>query len=114
MTIAVNQPDSLASFNVQGSPGAPGIGCCPSCTSTRDASSQARRAHNNRCMAYRVALLLPALAATLAAQYGTTPKASEQDYPVRAKLEKLSIGERIIIDAWLTALPFCFRPWRPR
>lgn len=51
-------------------------------------------------MAYRVALLLPALAATLAAQYGTTPKASEQDYPVRAKLEKLSIGAEYLVHSF--------------
>src|ERR1019366_1926194 len=51
----------------------------------------------NRCMAYRAALLLPALALTLAAQYGTTPKASAQDYPVRAKLENLSIGAEYLV-----------------
>jgi len=43
-------------------------------------------------MAYRAAFVLPLLAVTLAAQNGTTPKSSEQDYPVRAKRTKLSIG----------------------
>jgi hypothetical protein len=51
-------------------------------------------------MAYRVALLLPALAGTLAAQYGTTPKPSAQDYPVRAKLEKLSIGAEYLVHSF--------------
>ena len=51
-------------------------------------------------MAYRAALWLPALAGTLAAQYGTTPKASEQDYPVRAKLEKLSIGAEYLVHSF--------------
>jgi hypothetical protein len=51
-------------------------------------------------MAYRVALLLPALAGTLAAQYGTAPKASAQDYPVRAKLEKLSIGAEYLVHSF--------------
>ncbi len=57
------------------------------------------RAHN-RCMAYRAALLLPALAGTLAAQYGTTPKASAQDYPVHATLEKLSIGAEYTVHSF--------------
>jgi hypothetical protein len=51
-------------------------------------------------MAYRAALLLPALALTLAAQYGTTPKASAQDYPVRAKLENLSIGAEYLVHSF--------------
>ena len=58
------------------------------------------RPTTNKCMAYRIALLLPALAGTLAAQYGTTPKASEQDYPVRAKLEKLSIGAEYLVHSF--------------
>lgn len=68
-------------------------------------------------MPYRAAMLLPALAATLAAQpttmrtplpyahdylsrTGTTPKASEQDYPVRAKLQKLSIGAEYLVHSF--------------
>jgi hypothetical protein len=51
-------------------------------------------------MAYRAALLLPALAGALAAQYGTTPKASAQDYPVRAKLEKLAIGAEYLVHSF--------------
>jgi len=51
-------------------------------------------------MAYRTALLLPALAGTLAAQYGTTPKASELDYPVHAKLEKLAIGAEYLVHSF--------------
>jgi|HubBroStandDraft_1064217.scaffolds.fasta_scaffold00725_20 hypothetical protein len=51
-------------------------------------------------MPYRVALLLPALAGVLAAQYGTTPKASEQDYPVHAKLEKLAIGAEYLVHSF--------------
>jgi hypothetical protein len=51
-------------------------------------------------MLYRVALLLPALAGALAAQYGTTPKASEQDYPAHAKLEKLSIGAEYLVHSF--------------
>jgi len=51
-------------------------------------------------MAHRAALLLPALAGTLAAQYGTAPKASEQEYPVRAKLEKLSIGAEYLVHSF--------------
>jgi len=51
-------------------------------------------------MPYRAVLLLPALAGALAAQYGTTPKASEQDYPVRAKLEKLAIGAEYLVHSF--------------
>ena len=62
------------------------------------------------------ALWLPFLAGTLAAQstaawdvqaqrdkpaaIGTAPKASEQDYPARAKLEKLSIGAEYLIHSF--------------
>jgi len=51
-------------------------------------------------MAYRVVLLFPILAGTLAAQNGTTPKSSEQEYPVRAKLEKLSIGAEYLVHSF--------------
>lgn len=68
-------------------------------------------------MAYRFALLLPALACVLAAQptatqtplpyahaylvrTGTTPKASEQDYPARAKLERVSIGAEYLVHSF--------------
>jgi hypothetical protein len=51
-------------------------------------------------MAYRVALLLPALAGAMAAQYGTAPKASAQDYPVRAQVEKLSIGAEYTVHSF--------------
>ena len=51
-------------------------------------------------MPYRAALLFLALAGTLAAQYGTSPKASAQDYPVRAKLEKLSIGAEYLVHSF--------------
>lgn len=43
-------------------------------------------------MPYRAAFLLYALASALAAQVGTPPKASAQDYPVHVKLDKLAIG----------------------
>jgi len=36
----------------------------------------------------------------LAAQYGTTPKASAQDYPARATLEKLSIGAEYLVHSF--------------
>jgi hypothetical protein len=51
-------------------------------------------------MAYRAALLLPALAGALSAQYGTATKASPQDYPARAKLEKLSIGAEYLVHSF--------------
>ncbi|MGC9950849.1 MAG: hypothetical protein ABSF64_31165 [Bryobacteraceae bacterium] len=51
-------------------------------------------------MPCRAALLLPALAGVLAAQYGTTPKASEQDYPTRTRLEKLSIGAEYLVHSF--------------
>jgi hypothetical protein len=51
-------------------------------------------------MTYRAALFPLALAGTLAAQYGTTPKASEQEYPVRARLEKLSIGAEYLVHSF--------------
>jgi hypothetical protein len=51
-------------------------------------------------MLYRVAAFLTALAGTLAAQNGTTPKASAQDYPVYAKLEKLSLGAEYLIHSF--------------
>jgi hypothetical protein len=51
-------------------------------------------------MAYRTALLLPALAGALAAQYGTATKASAEDYPARAKLEKLSIGAEYLVHSF--------------
>jgi hypothetical protein len=51
-------------------------------------------------MGCRSALLLPALAGALSAQYGTSTKASAQDYPVRAKLEKLSIGAEYLVHSF--------------
>jgi hypothetical protein len=56
-------------------------------------------------MAHRFArsisfLAFPVLAGTLAAQSGTVPKASELDYPVRAKLEKLSIGAEYLVHSF--------------
>lgn len=51
-------------------------------------------------MAYRAALLLPALATALVAQSGTTPKAYAQDYPVHANLEKLSIGAEYLLHSF--------------
>jgi hypothetical protein len=44
--------------------------------------------------------LLPALAGALSAQYGTATKASPQDYPARAKLEKLSIGAEYLVHSF--------------
>src|SRR5208283_1273660 len=58
-----------------------------------------RRGHNG-CMAYRAAFLLPALAGALAAQYGTTPKTSAQDYPAQAKLQELSIGAEYLVHSF--------------
>ena len=75
-------------------------------------------------MCYRIALLLPALAGVLTAQTGqrpiphtttqtplpwadaylgrtgTTPKPSAQEYPARAKLEKLSIGAEYMVHSF--------------
>jgi hypothetical protein len=51
-------------------------------------------------MPFRAALLVPALAGVLAAQYGTTPKASEQDYPAHAKLDKLSVGAEYLVHSF--------------
>jgi hypothetical protein len=75
-------------------------------------------------MSYRVALLLPALAGMLTGQTGqrpipptttqtplpsaqaylsrtgTTPKSSEQEYPARAKLDKLSIGAEYLVHSF--------------
>jgi len=51
-------------------------------------------------MPYRAALLLPAFAVVLAAQYGTTPKKSEQDYPAHARLQKLSIGAEYLVHSF--------------
>jgi hypothetical protein len=51
-------------------------------------------------MAYRAALLLSALATALVAQSGTPPKASAQDYPVHANLEKLSIGAEYLLHSF--------------
>jgi hypothetical protein len=51
-------------------------------------------------MVYRAALSFSALAGLLAAQSGTAPKASAQDYPVHAKLEKLSIGAEYLVHSF--------------
>ncbi|MGA2576292.1 MAG: hypothetical protein ABSH24_09745 [Bryobacteraceae bacterium] len=51
-------------------------------------------------MAYRSALLLAAFAGILAAQDGTVPKTSAQDYPVHAKLQKLSIGAEYMVHSF--------------
>lgn len=51
-------------------------------------------------MPCRTPLLIPALAAALAAQSGTPPKASAQDYPARASLEKLSIGADYLVHSF--------------
>jgi hypothetical protein len=51
-------------------------------------------------MIYRAAFLLPALAGMLAAQSGTTPKASAQDYPVHGSLDKLSIGAEYLVHSF--------------
>jgi hypothetical protein len=51
-------------------------------------------------MPNRAVLLLPAMAGVLAAQYGTTPKASEQDYPAHTKLAKLSIGAEYLVHSF--------------
>lgn len=51
-------------------------------------------------MSYRVILLLPLLAGALAAQYGTTPRPSEQDYPAHVKLEKLSMGAEYTVHSF--------------
>jgi hypothetical protein len=51
-------------------------------------------------MLYRAALVLPVLAGALAAQYGTTPKTSEQDYPAHVKLDRLSIGAEYLVHSF--------------
>ncbi|MGD0364949.1 MAG: hypothetical protein ABSC93_29065 [Bryobacteraceae bacterium] len=51
-------------------------------------------------MAYRAVLLLPLLLGTLLAQYGTTPKASAQEYPAHAKLDKISIGAEYLVHSF--------------
>ncbi|HXM42909.1 MAG TPA: hypothetical protein VN924_16770 [Bryobacteraceae bacterium] len=48
----------------------------------------------------RAALLFSAVAGTLAAQSGTTPKASVQDYPAHATAEKLSIGAEYLVHSF--------------
>jgi hypothetical protein len=51
-------------------------------------------------MLYRAVFLLSVLTGMLAAQYGTSPKPSEQDYPVHAKMEKLSIGAEYLVHSF--------------
>ncbi len=52
-------------------------------------------------MASRIALFAALLAGgVLSAQTGTTPKASEQDYPVHAKLDRMSIGVEYLIHSF--------------
>ncbi len=51
-------------------------------------------------MLYRAVSLLSLLVGMLPAQYGTAPKPSEQDYPVHAKLEKLSIGAEYLVHSF--------------
>lgn len=51
-------------------------------------------------MAYRALFLLPALAGALAAQYGTTPKASAAEYPAHVRLEKLEIGAEYLVHSF--------------
>jgi hypothetical protein len=50
-------------------------------------------------MSYGVALV-PLLAGVLAAQSGTAPKASVDEYPVHARLEKLSIGAEYLVHSF--------------
>jgi len=51
-------------------------------------------------MFYRRFLWLPVLAGTLAAQYGTPPKPSAQDYPVHANVGGLSIGAEYLVHSF--------------
>jgi hypothetical protein len=51
-------------------------------------------------MAYRAALLLPVLAGALAAQYGTSPKASARDYPAHASVDRLSLGAEYLVHSF--------------
>lgn len=51
-------------------------------------------------MAFRAALLISALAGTLAAQYGTRPKASAGEYPAHAKVEPLTIGAEYLVHSF--------------
>jgi len=51
-------------------------------------------------MVCRALIVLPALSGILAGQYGTTPKASCQDYPARTQLEKLAIGAEYLMHSF--------------
>ena len=47
-----------------------------------------------------VVALVPLFSGVLAAQYGTAPKSSEQDYTAHARLEKLSIGAEYLVHSF--------------
>jgi hypothetical protein len=51
-------------------------------------------------MPYRLALLLPVLAALLSAESGTTPKAKPADYSAHAQLADLSIGAEFTVHSF--------------
>lgn len=51
-------------------------------------------------MLRRAAPIVALFAGLLAAQYGTPPKASEQDYPVHTRLDKLAIGVEYLVHSF--------------
>lgn len=51
-------------------------------------------------MSCRGVAWLPLVAGVLAAQSGTVPKAGAEEYPVHAKLEKLSIGAEYLVHSF--------------
>jgi hypothetical protein len=51
-------------------------------------------------MTRRALALLPLLPCVLAAQYGTHPKPSEQDYPAHIKAEKVSVGAEFMVHSF--------------
>lgn len=51
-------------------------------------------------MLRRAAPLAALFAGSLAAQYGTPPKASEQDYPVHTRADKLAIGAEYLVHSF--------------
>jgi len=51
-------------------------------------------------MVTRAVALLPWLAAALAGQYGTAPKAQPGDYPAHASLERLALGAEYLVHSF--------------
>ena len=51
-------------------------------------------------MLHRTILWIPVFAGVLAAQYGTTPKASEQEYPSHGKLGTAGVGAEFLVHSF--------------